>query len=81
MDKDYSEHYRRIGLKVAYYRRLRGITQEELANAINKSATLIRNIEAPNQKTRSYYSITVLFNISDVLKVPLYNFFTDIEFL
>jgi len=27
----YIEKYRQIGLKIAYYRKLRGLTQEELA--------------------------------------------------
>ena len=79
IDRDYSEHYRRIGLKVAYYRRLKGYTQEELADAISKSATLIRSIEAPNQNRRSYYSINIIFAIAEELNIPVYKFFTDIE--
>ena len=30
MKSIYSEQYRQIGLKIAYYRKLRGLTQEEL---------------------------------------------------
>ena len=31
MKQIYAENYRQIGLKIAYYRKLRGLTQEELA--------------------------------------------------
>ena len=31
MENDFTEEYRIIGLKIAYYRKLKGLTQEELA--------------------------------------------------
>ena len=31
MKQIYADKYRQIGLKIAYYRKLRGLTQEELA--------------------------------------------------
>ena len=31
MKTEYEEYYRQIGLKIAYYRKLRGMTQETLA--------------------------------------------------
>ena len=35
MKEIYTEKYRQIGLKIAYYRKLRGLTQEELAEKVN----------------------------------------------
>lgn len=32
MKSDYSEKYIRLGLKIAYYRKLRGMTQEQFAD-------------------------------------------------
>ena len=34
MKEIYTEEYRQIGLKIAYYRKLRGLTQEELAEQV-----------------------------------------------
>lgn len=40
--------YRQLGLTIAYYRKLHGITQMQLAEDVNLSRTHISNIEAPN---------------------------------
>lgn len=72
-------HYKRInefrllGLTIAYYRKLRGLTQAELAEATNLSRTHISNIEAPNGKTS--ISLNKLFDIADVLEVPVKDLF------
>ncbi len=34
MKSIHTEKYRQIGLKIAYYRKLRGLTQEELAEQV-----------------------------------------------
>ena len=43
--------YRQLGLTIAYYRKLHGITQMQLAEDVNLSRTHISNIEAPNVRT------------------------------
>lgn len=40
-----------IGLNIAYYRKLKGIRQLQLAEYINISRTHMSNIEAPNMST------------------------------
>ncbi|MDO5344338.1 MAG: helix-turn-helix transcriptional regulator [Lachnospiraceae bacterium] len=65
--------YRQLGLIIAYYRKMKGITQEELAESVNLSRTHISNLEAPNMPTS--ISLSKLFDISDVLEVPIKNFF------
>ena len=44
----YKEQYRQIGLKIAYYRKLRGLTQEELAEQVGVTPAFIGHLEAPN---------------------------------
>jgi len=69
----YTERHRQIGLKIAYYRKLRGLTQEELAEKIGKSTTHIGSLEAANVERAS--SVNTLFEIADLLEVPPYKFF------
>ena len=62
-----------IGNKIKNLRNLNGLTQEELAESVKLSRTHISNLEAPNMPTS--ISLAKLFDISDVLEVPIKNFF------
>lgn len=73
MDYKRINEFRLLGLTIAYYRKLRGLTQAELAEATNLSSTHISNIEAPNGKTS--ISLNKLFDIADVLEVPVKDLF------
>ena len=73
MDYKRINEFRLLGLTIAYYRKLRGLTQAELAEATNLSRTHISNIEAPNGKTS--ISLNKLFDIADVLQVPVKDLF------
>ncbi len=75
MDKKtkYAEKYIRIGLNIAYYRKLRGMTQLQLAEAVNISRTHMSNIEAPNVPTS--VSLDTLFEIADILDVDIASLF------
>ena len=72
MDYKRINEFRLLGLTIAYYRKLRGLTQAELAEATNLSRTHISNIEAPNGKTS--ISLNKL-DIADVLEVPVKDLF------
>lgn len=48
MNPKYIDEYRMIGLKISYYRKLRGLTQEELAEKTDLSAGYIGHLEAYN---------------------------------
>lgn len=72
MKTTYTEQYRQIGLKIAYYRRLRGLTQEELAERIDRSPAYIGHVEAPN--IIKAVSLDTLFDIASVLDIPPYKF-------
>lgn len=60
----------KIGLKIAYYRKLRGMTQEELAESCNLSAGYVSQLEGAN----CFFcpSIKTFFTISRVLGVPVH---------
>ena len=73
MDYKRINEFRLLGLTIAYYRKLRGLTQAELAEATNLSRTHISNIESPNGKT--LISLNKLFDIADVLEVPVKDLF------
>ena len=68
MDNKYINKFRIIGLNISYYRKLRGLTQLQLAELVNVSRTHISNIEAPNMPTS--ISLEKLFDIADVLNIP-----------
>ncbi len=68
----YKEQYRQIGLKIAYYRKLRGLTQEELAEQVGVTPAFIGHLEAPN--ILKALSLDTLFDIAAVLDVPPYKF-------
>ena len=62
-----NKRYTEIGYNIAYYRKLRGLTQLDLAEFTDLSRTHISNIEAPNVKTR--ISLDTLFSIAEVLQI------------
>lgn len=75
MKEKYYEQYRRIGLKISYYRKLKGYTQEQLAEMIDKNLAFIGAVEAPN--INRTVSLDTLFDIAEVLEIPPYKFFID----
>ena len=68
----YAEKYRQNGLKIAYYRKLRGLTQEELAEKVSCTPAFIGHLEAPN--IQKALSLDMLFTIAEVLNIPAYKF-------
>ena len=72
MNPVYESEYMQIGLKIVYYRKLRGLTQEQLAERIKKTPAYIGHIEAPN--IIKAMSLDTLFDIAIVLDVPAYKF-------
>lgn len=68
----YESEYLQLGLKIAYYRKLRGLTQEELAEKIDRTPAFVGHVEAPN--IQKAISLDTLFDIASVLDVPAYKF-------
>ncbi|NCU39983.1 XRE family transcriptional regulator [Candidatus Falkowbacteria bacterium] len=73
----YAEQYKEIGSKIAFYRQLRGLTQQNLADKTDYSLSYITKIEAPNSK--SSFSLDVIFKVADALDVDPAAFFNQIE--
>ena len=75
MKEQHYPKYRMIGLKISYYRKLRGLTQEQLAEKIDKNLAFIGAVEAPN--VNRTVSLDTLFDIAEALDVPAYKFLPD----
>lgn len=73
MTEKREQEFRFIGLNIARYRKLKGLTQAQLAECANISRTHMSNIEAPNIHTS--VSLDTLFDIADVLEIPVMNLF------
>ncbi len=77
MRETYREKFRILGLKIAYFRKLRGLTQEQFAEAIGRSVSFVSQIEANNSTVVKGISLETLFTISEKLEVPVSRLFED----
>lgn len=78
MQEKYREKYRLLGLKIAYYRKKEGYTQEQFAELIDKSWSFVSQIEANNGAKLKGISLDTLFTISEKLDVSLSSLFENI---
>ena len=62
-----SDRFTEIGYAIAYYRKKRGLSQEELGERVGISRQHIGGIEASNMDRRP--SLDLLFNIATVLSI------------
>ena len=75
METQYQNQYIRFGLKIQYYRKLLGMTQEDFADRMGKSWSFVAKIESP---TRAFgVSMETLFKMAEVLEVPVSKLFED----
>ena len=72
---EYPERYVTMGLKIAYFRKKAGYTQETFAEKIGKSVNFLAQVEGPG--TVRGVSLETLFKIADVLNVPPAKFIED----
>ena len=68
MQTEFPEKYRILGLKIAYYRKKAGYTQEVFAEKINKSVNFLAQVEGTG--TTRGVSLETLFKMADVLQIP-----------
>jgi len=66
--KNHDEKFLKIGLNIAYQRKLKKMSQLDLAEKVGISRTHMSNIEAPNMPTAM--SIETLLDIADALEIP-----------
>lgn len=67
MKTEFPDRYITLGLKIAYYRKKSGYTQEAFAELIGKSVNFIGQVEGTG--TIRGISLETLFKISQVLKI------------
>ena len=65
----FSMRYKMIGLKIAYYRKMRGYTQGQLAGKIGISTTYLGQIERGNNGKS--YSLETLLSIAVGLDIDV----------
>lgn len=65
MRKEQLDKYKYLGLNIAYYRKERGMSQSELAEAVDISRTHMSRVETADCAV----SLDVVFDICDVLSV------------
>lgn len=68
MKTEFPDRYRRLGIKIAYYRKLAGLTQAELAERIDKSTAFLGQVETPGIVCG--ISLETLFKIARELDIP-----------
>jgi len=69
----WNAYYVSLGLNIAFYRKLSGMTQDQLAERANITRSYLSSIEAPNMVTT--LSLEVLFNIADALQAEPWKLF------
>lgn len=68
METDFPQRYRRLGLKIAYFRKLAGLTQAQLAERVDISPAFLGQVEAPGIVCG--ISLETLFKIAREMDVP-----------
>ncbi len=68
MQTKYPDRYITLGLKIAYYRKKRGYTQEAFAELIDKSVNFLAQVEGTG--TIRGISLETLFKMAEVLQIP-----------
>lgn len=71
MNKEFYDNYKKIGLNIAYYRKLNNYTQETLAEAIDIDQTHLSKIE----RAAVGVSLDIIFKIADALEIEPYKLF------
>ncbi len=75
MQTEFPEKYRILGLKIAYYRKKAGYTQEAFAEKINKSVNFLAQVEGTG--TTRGVSLETLFKMASVLEIPVSKLLED----
>ncbi|MCL2633027.1 MAG: helix-turn-helix transcriptional regulator [Oscillospiraceae bacterium] len=69
-NKEYESTFRKVGLKIAYYRKLQGYTQETFSEKLKISVSYYSQIEAAG--CYKPISLRTLFKIAETLDVDPY---------
>jgi transcriptional regulator with XRE-family HTH domain len=72
---DHRQRFKEIGRRIAFYRKVRGLSQDSLADRIGISKSYLSKIEALS--TEKFCSLTTLFDIADGLDLEVVKLLTD----
>ena len=75
MQNKYYKDYKSLGMNIAYYRKLRGISQEKLSEMVNISRTHMSRIETADCAV----SLDVVFALAEALQIEQYKLFQNKE--
>ena len=75
--EEFRETYRLLGLKIAYYRKKCGWTQEELAEKAGCSWSFLSQLEANNSNRIHSPSLNMVFRLAKALNVPVSKLFEE----
>lgn len=64
----FTDVYIQIGIKISYYRKLRGYSQAQLAEKANMSSGFLSQVEAPGMAVA--ISLEKLLSIAGALQIP-----------
>lgn len=64
-----------LGVRIAYIRKIRGLTQEQLAEKTGYSVSYLAKIEANTSEYPNLPSLDLLYRIADALNVPISKLF------
>ncbi len=65
MKKKFQDKYKKLGLNIAYYRKLCGMTQEQLAEKLDLDRTTVSKIELATVGV----SLDVIFDMAEVFGI------------
>ena len=66
MKEKFQDKYKKLGLNIAYYRKLCGLTQEQLAERLDLDRTTVSKIELATVGV----SLDVIFEMAEVFEIP-----------
>lgn len=72
-EKRRDDRLRQLGLNIQYYRKMRGMKQQDLADAIHYSRAQVGLIENPNSPMST--TLDNLFDIADALDIDVAKLF------
>ena len=75
--EEFRDQYRLLGLRIAYYRKRKGWTQEQLADEVGCSWSFLSQLESNNSDRIHAPSLYMLFKIAQVLDVPASKLFEE----
>lgn len=74
---EFREDFRLLGLRIAYYRKKLGLTQEQLADELGCSWSFLSQLEANNGKRIHSPSLLLLFRMAKFFDIPVTKLFED----